>query len=183
MRGLTTQLVLLPVVASLLAGAVSAQDAQVDDIVRRLSPKPVTRAFSAVPTRRIEVVPGQQDLVLAATNEAPSIDLRILFRYDSDELTPEGAAALKPVGRALLDPRLASSRLLIAGHTDAQGSDAYNQLLSERRARSVREHLVLTFKIAPARLDAMGFGRRKPVDAAHPESHINRRVEIVNIGQ
>ncbi len=168
-----------------LLGGVSAraQEGTADDFVRRLAPRPsLTRSLVAAPTRRIEVVPGQQDKVLAATEGQPSVKVRVLFDYGSDGLTQEGEAALKPLGQALQDPRLQSSRLLIAGHTDARGSDDFNQSLSERRARAVREHLILAFHVAPERLEAMGFGRRKLADPAHPEEPANRRVEIINLG-
>lgn len=163
---------------------VRAQGATAEDIVRGLAPRPsLTRSLAAPsPTRRIEVVPGQQDKVLAATEGQPSVNVRVLFDYGSDGLTPDGEATLKPLGQALQDPRLQSSRLLIAGHTDARGSDEFNQSLSERRARSVREHLILAFHIAPERLEAMGFGRRKLADPTHPEEPSNRRVEIINLG-
>ena len=90
---------------------------------------------------------------------------------------------LKPLGEALKDPRLAKARFLIGGHTDAKGSDDYNQNLSERRARSVQTHLVATFGIDPARVRPMGFGERSLADAAQPEDGVNRRVEIVNLGE
>ena len=169
--------------AALGIASARAQEGTADDIVRRLAPRTsLTRSLAAPPTRRIEVVPGQQDKVLAATEGQPSVNVRVLFDYGSDGLTPDGEATLKPLGQALQDPRLQSSRLLIAGHTDARGSDEFNQSLSERRARAVREHLILAFRISPERLEAMGFGRRKLADPAHPEEPSNRRVEIINLG-
>ncbi|HEA53954.1 hypothetical protein LCGC14_0573810 [marine sediment metagenome] len=67
----------------------------------------------------------------------------------------------------------------IDGHTDSSGSDSYNQLLSERRAGSVRDFL-LNQGIESRRTRATGYGERKPIasndNAAGREQ--NRRVEL-----
>lgn len=183
----TGSLVLL---TALLAWPAAAEELGKDTIVDRLAPrKPLTRSFdpSAPPrrTRQILVEPGQEEKVLAAVKEdrLPSLDIRVPFGYNSDALTPQAEAVLKPLGEALKDPRLAKARFLIGGHTDAKGSDDYNQNLSERRARSVQTHLVANFGIDPARVRSMGFGERSLADAAQPEDGVNRRVEIVNLGE
>jgi outer membrane protein OmpA-like peptidoglycan-associated protein len=70
---------------------------------------------------------------------------------------------------------------MIAGHTDAAGTELYNQQLSERRAAAVKAYLVRTGQIEEARLTAVGFGKSKPLNAANPMSAENRRVEIINL--
>ena len=104
------------------------------------------------------------------------------FEYNSDRLTPEGVMALAPLGEALQDPRLKGFRFLIAGHTDAKGSDRHNEDLSQRRARAVREHLTVQYRVEPSRLTSMGFGRRQLADPSRPEDPVNRRVEVINMG-
>jgi OOP family OmpA-OmpF porin len=69
----------------------------------------------------------------------------------------------------------------IDGHTDSKGSDAYNQKLSERRAKSVRDYLVTKLGMSASLLTAVGYGESKPVasndtDAGRAE---NRRIEAV----
>jgi outer membrane protein OmpA-like peptidoglycan-associated protein len=67
----------------------------------------------------------------------------------------------------------------IEGHTDSTGSDSYNQLLSERRASSVRDFL-LNQGIEPRRTRATGYGERYPIasnDTAAGREQ-NRRVEL-----
>ncbi|PCM45110.1 OmpA family protein [Marinobacter sp. ANT_B65] len=67
----------------------------------------------------------------------------------------------------------------IEGHTDSSGSDSYNQLLSERRAGSVRDFL-LNQGIASSRTRAVGYGERYPIasnDTAAGREQ-NRRVEL-----
>lgn len=69
--------------------------------------------------------------------------------------------------------------IVVAGFTDSKGSDAYNQTLSENRARSVAEYLKGK-GIVTARFDTVGFGEKNPVaDNATQEGRaLNRRVEL-----
>ena len=67
----------------------------------------------------------------------------------------------------------------VYGHTDSVGSDAYNQDLSERRARSVADYLA-THGVREARLGIRGFGETQPVASNETDAGraANRRVEI-----
>ena len=69
--------------------------------------------------------------------------------------------------------------IVSAGHTDSQGSDEYNQALSERRANSVAQYL-LAKGVVEARIETVGFGERAPIaDNATAEGRsLNRRVEL-----
>jgi outer membrane protein OmpA-like peptidoglycan-associated protein len=67
----------------------------------------------------------------------------------------------------------------VIGHTDSQGSDAYNQALSERRASSVAEYLI-SQGLAPSKVTSQGRGESEPIadnetDAGRAQ---NRRVEL-----
>jgi outer membrane protein OmpA-like peptidoglycan-associated protein len=117
----------------------------------------------------------------AELNQAPSIDLEIFFAYKSAEITPQAAAALAPLGRALSDARLAGDSFLIAGHTDSKGGDDYNLDLSQRRAEAVRQHLIASFGIDGAKLVAKGMGSRQLKVPGQPLAAENRRVQIVNL--
>ena len=102
----------------------------------------------------------------------------VLFAFDSAELTPAAHEQLM----ALMD-KLKSADVLsikVVGHTDSQGSDAYNQGLSERRASSVAAFL-LNQGLAPDKLTSQGMGESQPVaDNASEEGRAkNRRVELV----
>jgi outer membrane protein OmpA-like peptidoglycan-associated protein len=68
----------------------------------------------------------------------------------------------------------------INGHTDSRGTDAYNQELSERRARAVVDYLVQN-GIDPGRATSRGFGSTRPVADNQTEAgrQLNRRVEFV----
>jgi outer membrane protein OmpA-like peptidoglycan-associated protein len=73
-----------------------------------------------------------------------------------------------------------SWKLLIEGHTDAQGEADHNQRLSEARAAAVRDGLVER-GVAAARLRTVGFGESRPVgdNATEVGRAQNRRVELV----
>jgi outer membrane protein OmpA-like peptidoglycan-associated protein len=118
----------------------------------------------------------------AERKQLPSVDLEILFEFDSVKMTPAAIEALTPLGRALSDERLADGQFLIAGHTDGKGKTSYNRELSQRRAEAVREFLVANFKIDGSRLVAQGFGESRLKNPQQPRAAENRRVQIVNFG-
>ena len=113
----------------------------------------------------------------------PSINLRIEFEYDSARLTNEGILTIKRLANALNNQKLNNDKFLIVGHTDARGSDDYNQELSERRANAVVSHLTSLYKISFERLIAEGKGESHLFDPQNPESGVNRRVQITNLGK
>lgn len=103
----------------------------------------------------------------------------VLFASAKSDLLPAAQAKLNEVAKALTreDP---TSKMVVEGHTDSQGADAYNQDLSQRRAQSVRDYLV-SRGIGNDRVTAQGFGSSRSIaDNASPEGRANnRRVEIV----
>jgi outer membrane protein OmpA-like peptidoglycan-associated protein len=72
----------------------------------------------------------------------------------------------------------------IEGHTDADGDDAANQALSEKRAAAVKAFIVSSHGVDASRLEAAGFGESKPVadNATAEGKQQNRRVELVKLG-
>jgi OOP family OmpA-OmpF porin len=72
--------------------------------------------------------------------------------------------------------------LIIAGHTDAQGSAQYNLQLSQRRAQSVKDYLVRR-GIAARRLIARGYGETYPMAANDTTDGraLNRRSEFIRV--
>ena len=71
---------------------------------------------------------------IVTENDLPSVDMEVYFAWDSSAIEPSALQSLIALGQALSDIRLKGDTFLIAGHTDASGSVAYNQGLSERRA-------------------------------------------------
>jgi outer membrane protein OmpA-like peptidoglycan-associated protein len=72
-----------------------------------------------------------------------------------------------------------SSPVVVEGHTDYMGSDAYNQKLSERRANAVRDYLIQK-GIASSRIQVVGYSEHRPIaDNKTPEGRaLNRRSEL-----
>jgi outer membrane protein OmpA-like peptidoglycan-associated protein len=116
-------------------------------------------------------------------SDLPTVSFEVFFDYNSAALSPQSIPTLVKLGQALKDDRLSRYKFLIAGHTDAAGGREYNRALSERRADTVRTFLVTTFGIASDRISPIGFGMEQLKDNQNPLSGINRRVEVVNIGQ
>ncbi len=117
---------------------------------------------------------------IAAAKGLPSADVEVLFPFDSSAITPKAAESLMTLGRALADERLAGSKWVIAGHTDAKGRPSYNLALSNRRADAVRGFLIENFKLKPDQLISRGFGESRLKDPANPQGPANRRVQIIN---
>ncbi|MDX2156262.1 MAG: OmpA family protein [Hyphomicrobiaceae bacterium] len=117
---------------------------------------------------------------IARDKGLPTVDVEVLFPYDSAEITPQTAESLMTLGRALADPRLAGGKFVIAGHTDARGTNAYNVGLSQRRSDAVRGFLVEHFKLTPDALIARGFGETRLKNPRNPRGPENRRVQIIN---
>jgi outer membrane protein OmpA-like peptidoglycan-associated protein len=121
--------------------------------------------------------------VAEIARQKPSIDLEVTFEFNSAAIGAKAVPTLVTLGRALGNPDLKGATFLIGGHTDAAGSDSYNQSLSERRAEAVKVFLTEQFKLSPDQMLAVGFGRNELKNAADPVAAENRRVQIVNIEQ
>jgi outer membrane protein OmpA-like peptidoglycan-associated protein len=119
----------------------------------------------------------------AALGNLPQLTVEINFEYNSVAIVPESYRALGLMADALHHPVLLGDKFLIVGHTDAKGDAKYNLNLSQKRADAIREILTTTFAVAPNRLFTVGVGEELPIDAAHPEAAINRRVQVMNIGK
>jgi outer membrane protein OmpA-like peptidoglycan-associated protein len=122
----------------------------------------------------------------AVHGERPRIAVPIHFAYNSAQITPDSYAQLDQVARALNDVRLRGVRIGVEGHTDNQGSAAYNQRLSQRRADAVRRYLIEHERVAASRLIATGYGKSRPLPGVFQDTEegraANRRVEFVNLG-
>jgi outer membrane protein OmpA-like peptidoglycan-associated protein len=101
----------------------------------------------------------------------------LLYDFDADRLRPEAEQNLRNLATTL--DRYRDTDLLIVGHTDSVGSDAYNQSLSERRAHSVSDFLV-TQGVLVGRLHSGGRGELEPLgpNATDSGRQANRRVEV-----
>jgi outer membrane protein OmpA-like peptidoglycan-associated protein len=175
-------------------------DVSADQIVNALQPKPVTRGLSVGPqadptakAREVSFVEtlrnrktrslslGEREEIAQIASTKPNIDLDIQFDYNSDRIRKASVSAAQELGKALSNPSLKGSTFVVAGHTDAIGSEAYNQDLSERRADTIKRFLVEKFGINGTDLVTVGYGKDKPKDPNAPMDPVNRRVQVVNM--
>lgn len=108
--------------------------------------------------------------------EPTGFDLLITFELGSDRLSGQAQQNLAEFARALQGDALRQVEFNVDGHTDASGSDIFNQSLSERRAASVVRFLE-GLGVDSARLRAKGHGETAPRENTDPFAPINRRVE------
>ena len=87
---------------------------------------------------------------------------KALFDFDKAVLKPEGKAAIDTEIIAKLRDVQKLELVLVTGHTDRIGTQAYNQKLSERRADSVRDYLV-SKGVAKDKIETLGMGKTQPV--------------------
>jgi outer membrane protein OmpA-like peptidoglycan-associated protein len=185
---------------SMTAGLAFAGDTvSADKILSALKPQPLTRGLSAAPvdtaaqaketgfvntlrnrkTRSLSLGERQEIAEIAATK--PKIDLEIHFDYNSADISKDSTPAVQELGKALSNASLKGSTFVVAGHTDAQGGEAYNQDLSERRADTIKKYLTDKYGIAGANLVTVGYGKTQPKDPNAPMDPANRRVQVVNM--
>ena len=101
----------------------------------------------------------------------------LLYDFDSDQIRTEAGNNLKSLAASL--GQYPETSLLIVGHTDSQGTDEYNQSLSQRRANAASTYLVVQ-GVSATRLRTLGRGEMEPVASNDAEAgrQLNRRVEI-----
>ncbi|NLP09749.1 OmpA family protein [bacterium] len=125
----------------------------------------------------------QKELAEAEVNrvgEGIQVTLKSGLLFDTNKST------LQPVAKTELQEfasnlnKYPDTNLLIEGHADSQGEEAYNQKLSEQRAAAVADFLIQQ-KVDPARITTKGYGETQPKmsnDTAEGRA-ANRRVEII----
>jgi len=103
---------------------------------------------------------------------------KVLFGFNSSDLGSSAQSNLDKLVNVL--NRYPDTNIEVIGHTDAVGSDSYNQTLSERRANSVLSY-IRSKNIASTRLKAKGMGKTDPVATNETDEGRaqNRRVEFV----
>ena len=130
-------------------------------------------------TRSIRLLDGEAAAGVGGEAPAPAsaLSLPVRFEFDSAAILPEARDQLDAVaeGIKLLPPE---RRVFIEGHTDATGSEDYNQRLSRRRAAAVKQYLAQRHGIAPQRLRELGLGERQPIEGLDPFAPDNRRVQF-----
>jgi outer membrane protein OmpA-like peptidoglycan-associated protein len=202
-RKITLTCMILAVGLALPSGlgvALAAEERSADDIIKALKPARITRGLTTSPadaarnaqetkfvnslrnrpTRSLTLAEREQ--ITSIAKKRPSIDLEVNFDYNSDNIGSEAVPQVTALGEALASPELKGGTFIVAGHTDAKGSDTYNQGLSERRAEAVRRFLAEKYGIDASNLVTVGYGKTQLKNPAGPFASENRRVQVINAG-
>ncbi|PKQ73955.1 porin OmpA [Aeromonas sobria] len=121
------------------------------------------------PFRTSYVAPVAAPVVVEAPAPAPqmveksfALNSDVLFAFGKETLKPEGVAALNGLYQQIVEFQPKDGNAVVVGYTDRIGSDAYNQKLSEARARTVANFLV-TKGMAASKVAIEGRGEANPV--------------------
>lgn len=176
---------LLPIAALLFSAAVTlaarADEVKVFRNSEAIDPAEVARILDRTPPikmRSLRLLDDGPAATVARDSARPSaLSLPVPFAFDSADILPQANAQLDAIAAGI---RLLPStqKVVIEGHTDAVGSEEYNDELSQRRAESVRRYLVAMHGIDASRLDAEGLGKNDPLPGVSPKAGENRRVQF-----
>jgi outer membrane protein OmpA-like peptidoglycan-associated protein len=97
----------------------------------------------------------------------------VFFEYDSATILSGGYADIANLANVL--NQYPNTTIRVEGHTDTQGSEEYNQKLSERRAQAVSTALIQQ-GVMQSRITTIGYGESQPISSDHA---MNRRVKVV----
>ncbi|WP_297481790.1 OmpA family protein [uncultured Photobacterium sp.] len=128
------------------------------------------------------LAPVIDEVIEASTVQLEPVSAVMPFAFDSKHLSEQDIQRLEPVAQRLVN--YPNSQLVVIGHTDSRGAEAYNQNLSEQRALTVATYLTEHFNIDPSRVSAEGRGELDPVasnDSSEGRAQ-NRRVDVTSPG-
>jgi OOP family OmpA-OmpF porin len=157
-----------------LVGLETAPDLDVPAIRQRALDRVKSKA-EPVALKRPRVAPELLKL--------PQLLVDVQFDPDSAIVRPQSYQTLGLIADSLVRAAMLPYGFLIVGRTESAGRREYNLTLSQRRADSIRDVLVTTFKISSKRLQALGLGEEQLQDANQPASPVNRQVQIVTVAK
>lgn len=146
----------------------------VDDVTTTTGENATVTAQSDVADPNTPLTP--QKVAFGKLETELQVNVRIEFAFDSAVLAEDQRPALAQLCQVMKASDINLFR--IAGHTDASGTETYNEKLSLLRAEEVQRYLMSGCGIQPARLEAIGLGERFLFDGNDPKADANRRVEF-----
>ena len=132
---------------------------------------------------RADAQPQKRPPIAPQLMKLPQVRFDIVFDQDSSLIRPASYQTIGSIADALTDPKTRPYRYLIVDHVESAGRRDHNLILSQRRAESIRDVLVNTFKVSPKRLLALGLGEEQLQDVNRPPSPANARVQLILIGK
>jgi outer membrane protein OmpA-like peptidoglycan-associated protein len=145
----------------------------------------LTRSFIRG-ARAIEVIRKDygktvEETVMVKDTPAPhSVHLNIQFDTNLCAIRADSFPLLNELGKTLTHDKIEGKSLVLKGHTDSDGPDAYNLTLRLNRALSVWHYLICNFNIDPDHIRMTGYGEAVPLapNTSAANKQLNRRVEI-----
>jgi OmpA-OmpF porin, OOP family len=132
---------------------------------------------------RADAQPQKRPPIAPQLAKLPQMRFDVVFDQDSSLIRPASYQTIGSIADALSDPKMRPYRYLIVDHVESAGRRDHNLILSQRRAESIRDVLVNTFKVSPKRLQALGLGEEQLQDVNRPASPANARVQIITVGK
>jgi OOP family OmpA-OmpF porin len=133
------------------------------DLVPAAAPAPTPAPPAAAPAPTPAPAPAPAPAPRAApTVQKITLASKALFDFDKSDLKPEGRTAIDNEIVSRLRSVQKLELVLVTGHTDRIGTQAYNQRLSERRANTVRDYLV-SKGVPRDKIETLGMGKTQPV--------------------
>jgi len=113
----------------------------------------------------------------------PTFNVDIQFDPDTPVVRPESYETVGRIADAMVQSTMLPFTFLIVGHVESNGKRENNVILSQRRADSIRDILVNTFKISTKRLQTIGLGEEQLLDPARPTAPVNQQIQIMTIAK
>lgn len=105
----------------------------------------------------------------------------IYFDKDKAIVKSESLILIEQISKLLLSD--SNLKIRIEGHTDGDGSDDYNKILSEKRAKAISDLLITKYLVPSSQLESIGYGESRPIgdNETSEGKATNRRVELLRL--
>lgn len=174
--------------ASIQFGALSTErpvalDSQDRSVEMHVAPTRSAPVVVSQPTKLVAPQPAQapkhSEAIRESLREQNEVSLEINFDVDSTTIKEESTPLLRSAATAISDKDYELRNFVVEGHTSPEGAAQHNQLLSEKRAASVRDALI-RYGVDANRLTGIGYGSSRPMYVGAQEASLsaNRRVVL-----
>jgi outer membrane protein OmpA-like peptidoglycan-associated protein len=122
------------------------------------------------------------DMLLSDFNDMPKVAMQVHFPVDSAIIQSNDEEVLRKLAIVFQGEKLSTAKIVVAGHTDSDGSNMYNTGLSYKRAESVKKFLI-SQGVSQNHLAIKAFGEEQPIasNADGAGKARNRRVEFIRM--
>ena len=132
---------------------------------------------------RNEPPPQKRPPIAPDLTGLPTFTIDVQFDPDTPVVRPDSYETVGRIADALVQSTMLPYTFLVVGHIETNGKRESNVILSQRRADSIREILVNTFKISTKRLQTIGLGEEQLLDPARPSDRVNQQMQIMTIAK